>query len=163
MKRLFLLIMVLLVAGCTVKTYTIEKERVDTGISGNQGFISGTPKPESKESNLKDTRTISVLEFDFGPKGEASQDETSYVEQEEYVTERVYVEEEVIEVVGEEPMVGEVEYEYYTVKKNDTLQKISQKFYGTTKRWYKLYEENKDVLKGPDKIYPGMKIRIPVQ
>jgi nucleoid-associated protein YgaU len=163
MKKLFLLIMVLFVAGCSVKTYTIEKKRVDTGISGNQGFISGTPKPEEKESNLKDTRTISVMEFDFGPKspkGESVQEE-EYVE-EEYVTERVYVEEEVIEVIEEEPAVRQVEYEYYTVQKNDTLQKISQKFYGTTKKWYKLYEENKDTLKGPDKIYPGMKIRIPV-
>ena len=163
MKKLFLLIMVLLVAGCAVKTYTIEKERVDTGVSGNQGYLSGTPKPEEKESNLKDTRTISVLEFDFGPrspKGQASQEETTYTEK-EYVTEKVYMEEEIVEV-SEEPQIKETEYEYYTVKKDDTLQKISQKFYGTTKKWYKLYEENKDTLKGPDKIYPGMKLRIPV-
>src|SRR5512139_2133187 len=28
----------------------------------------------------------------------------------------------------------------YTVKKGDTLQEISQKFYGTTKKWRKIYE-----------------------
>jgi len=51
--------------------------------------------------------------------------------------------------------------EIYVIKKGDTLQKISSKFYGTTKKWKMLYQENTDVLKGPDKIYPGLKIRIP--
>ena len=37
----------------------------------------------------------------------------------------------------------------YIVQKGDTLQKISKKFFGTTKKWPKLYDANKDVLKGP--------------
>lgn len=49
----------------------------------------------------------------------------------------------------------------YVVKNGDTLQKISDKVYGTTKKWKKIYEANKDVLKGPDKIKPGQKIVIP--
>jgi len=49
----------------------------------------------------------------------------------------------------------------YIVGKGDTLQKISQKFYGTTKKWVKIYEANKDALKGPNKIYPGQSINIP--
>jgi nucleoid-associated protein YgaU len=49
----------------------------------------------------------------------------------------------------------------YVVGKNDTLQKISKKFYGTTKKWTKIYEANKDVLKGPDKVYPGQTLNIP--
>jgi nucleoid-associated protein YgaU len=52
--------------------------------------------------------------------------------------------------------------EKYKVQKGDTLQKISQKFYGTTKKWQKIYEANKDTLKGPDKLYPGRTINIPV-
>jgi nucleoid-associated protein YgaU len=51
--------------------------------------------------------------------------------------------------------------EKYTVAKNDTLQKISKKFYGTTKRWMKIYDANKDVLRAPDKLYPGQVLNIP--
>ena len=53
--------------------------------------------------------------------------------------------------------------EKYTVKKGDTLQKISKACYGTTKKWTKIYEANKDTLKGPNKIYPGQVINIPVE
>lgn len=50
----------------------------------------------------------------------------------------------------------------YTVRKGDTLQKISQRFYGTTRQWRKIYEANRGTLKhGPEKIMPGMKLRIP--
>ncbi|MBI5145188.1 MAG: LysM peptidoglycan-binding domain-containing protein [Candidatus Omnitrophica bacterium] len=63
--------------------------------------------------------------------------------------------------VGE--VAGAANVEKYTVQKNDTLQKISQKFYGTTKKWAKIYEANKDTLKGPNKIYPGQVLDIPVE
>ncbi len=49
----------------------------------------------------------------------------------------------------------------YVAKKGDTLQKISRKFYGTTKKWPLLYKANKDRLKSPDKIYPGQVLLIP--
>jgi nucleoid-associated protein YgaU len=56
-----------------------------------------------------------------------------------------------------------VNIQKYTVQKGDTLQKISKKFYGTTKKWTKIYEANKDIIKGPNKIYPGQAINIPVE
>ena len=49
----------------------------------------------------------------------------------------------------------------YTVRKADTLQKISLQFYGTTKKWPLLYQANQDKLKGPDKIKPGQVLVIP--
>jgi nucleoid-associated protein YgaU len=52
-------------------------------------------------------------------------------------------------------------FESYTVEKNDTLQKISNKFYGTTRNWPKIYEANKDVLRSPDKLYSGQTLKIP--
>ena len=56
---------------------------------------------------------------------------------------------------------AKAEYKYYIVKKNDTLQKISNKFYGTTRKWKLIYKENKDIIKNPNKVYPGIKIKIP--
>ena len=50
----------------------------------------------------------------------------------------------------------------YVVRKGDTLQKISNKYYGTTKKWRRIYKANlKTLAKGPDKIQPGMKLVIP--
>ena len=48
--------------------------------------------------------------------------------------------------------------EVYEIKKGDSLSKIA-KHYGTT--WQKIHEMNKDVIKNPDKIFPGQKIKIP--
>ena len=50
----------------------------------------------------------------------------------------------------------------YKAQKGDTLQKISQKFYGTTKKWHKIYKANEDTLKSPDRLRPGMTLNIPV-
>lgn len=49
----------------------------------------------------------------------------------------------------------------YTVKNGDTLQKISQKFYGTTKNWRKIYNANKSKLKDPNSLKVGTKLSIP--
>lgn len=50
----------------------------------------------------------------------------------------------------------------YVVRKNDTLQKIAHKYYGTTRHWRRIYEANRKVLtKGPDKLQVGMRLVIP--
>ena len=51
--------------------------------------------------------------------------------------------------------------QYYVVQKGDTLQKISEKFFGTTQKWKSVYDANKHVLKSPDRIRPGQKLVIP--
>lgn len=48
--------------------------------------------------------------------------------------------------------------EIYEIKKGDTLGKIAKQ-YGTS--WQKIHEMNKDVIKNPDLIFPGQKIKIP--
>ncbi|MCB9770924.1 MAG: LysM peptidoglycan-binding domain-containing protein, partial [Candidatus Omnitrophica bacterium] len=49
----------------------------------------------------------------------------------------------------------------YVIQKNDTLQKISKNVYGTYKKWYQIYEANKDIISDPNRIKPGLTIRIP--
>ncbi len=50
----------------------------------------------------------------------------------------------------------------HVVAKGDTLQKISKKYYGTTKNWKKIYEANRKTLKGgPDELVVGTKLIIP--
>lgn len=49
----------------------------------------------------------------------------------------------------------------YTVQPGDTLSKIAQQFYGATNKYTVIFEANRDVLKDPNVIQPGQKLRIP--
>lgn len=49
---------------------------------------------------------------------------------------------------------------YYTIQSGDTLWKISEKFYGTGMYWEKIYQDNKDRISNPNKIYAGQEIVI---
>lgn len=49
----------------------------------------------------------------------------------------------------------------YTVQKDDTLQKISKKIYGSYGKWYKIYEANKEKIKNPNILQPGVVLTIP--
>ena len=50
---------------------------------------------------------------------------------------------------------------FYEVQSGDTLSKISQAHYGDPMKYNVIFEANKPMLKHPDKIYPGQKLRIP--
>ncbi|MEW5757956.1 MAG: hypothetical protein AB1755_00580 [Candidatus Omnitrophota bacterium] len=67
--NIFLLMMftVLLVSGCLMRTYSIKKERVDQTISGNCGYITGTPSDKEKQPSNKTHRQINILEIELGP------------------------------------------------------------------------------------------------
>jgi len=49
----------------------------------------------------------------------------------------------------------------YTVQKDDTLQKISKKVYGTYAKWYRIYKANKDKINNPNVLQPGVVLTIP--
>ena len=47
----------------------------------------------------------------------------------------------------------------YTVESGDSLSKIGGK-YGIA--WKAIWDSNRDILKDPDKIYPGQELKIPI-
>jgi len=49
----------------------------------------------------------------------------------------------------------------YTVQPGDNLSKISKQFYGDANKYLKIFEANKDKLSDPDKLKPGIELRIP--
>jgi nucleoid-associated protein YgaU len=49
----------------------------------------------------------------------------------------------------------------YVVVSGDSLSKIAKREYGNANEWPRIFEANKDILKDPNKIYPGQKLRIP--
>jgi nucleoid-associated protein YgaU len=51
----------------------------------------------------------------------------------------------------------------YTVRKGDTLSKISQDVYGNAGDYRRIFEANRDQLKDADEIQPGQVLRIPAK
>ena len=51
----------------------------------------------------------------------------------------------------------------YTVVSGDSLSKIAKREYGDANAWKQIYEANRDILKDPDKIFPGQNLKIPPQ
>ena len=177
MKKIYILGVGVLfvVSGCLVRTYTVEKPRTDLEVQGNQGYIVGGKNQQAAPtSRLGKTRKYTVVEIELGkskrevkketseetslsqpslPEASASSVKEEAVFKESTPSKRV---EEESTLTNEQPR-----YKTYTVKKNDTLQKISKRFYGTTRRWLKIYKANRDILKSPDRVYPGQVLKIP--
>lgn len=52
--------------------------------------------------------------------------------------------------------------EYYEIVSGDTLSAVSKKYYGKSSAYMRIFEANREVIKDPNKIYVGQKIRIPL-
>jgi len=62
-----------------------------------------------------------------------------------------------------EPPAEEVSRdEFYEIVSGDTLGAIAKKYYGKASAYMKIFEANRDIISDPNKIYPGQKIRIPL-
>jgi len=153
---------VFVLSGCVARTYSVTKDRVDQDLStGNRGFLMGKASAES--APRKDTREIRVFEVELGKTYQTKQRSVPLASQEQGTPTSAEINnQENTESTSLEPTpIISGPSQKYTVGKNDTLQKISKKFYGTSKKWMKIYKANTDVLKGPDKVYPGQVLNIP--
>ncbi len=183
----FLCLMMVLVfaAGCGIKaqTYVMTKDRV--GIekgNGNAGYLTGTPQYIEP---VKKTRKIYVLELTKA----IPEKEVKKIEQEVRTTTQTNVETSVPafreetsvkhgsnkivippiddeksaakEITVGKNSVGPTEATSYTVQKDDTLQKIAKKYYGTYSAWLKIYNANKEKIKNPNVVRPGIVLTLP--
>jgi nucleoid-associated protein YgaU len=167
-KNLALITLVIFAAGCGLetRTYVITKDRVglDQG-NGNAGCVMGKcpAAPAPKET----TRKVYVLEITKPvPESEVQKIEANAVNAIAETTptppapaEPAPSPEVVAPVVGELP--GNISAQTYTVQKDDTLQKISKKLFGTYSKWYKIYKANKDKIQNPNVLRPGTVLTIP--
>ena len=60
-------------------------------------------------------------------------------------------------ILQEEPLIKNI----YKVKSGDTLTKIAMKFYKNSSKWKLIYEHNKDKIKNPNLLNPGLELIIP--
>lgn len=165
-----LVILSFILSGCVTRSYKVARDRVDQNLeSGNRGYLMGksTASFDTKERKL--TRTTRVVEIEILTPAEMKEKlkkkkSKQQVSKEQQDSPLIDVQKERIieKVVESEPALSGQGFKSYIVEKNDTLQKISQKLYGTTKKWNKIFEANKDVLGAANKIYPGQVLKVPV-
>ena len=52
--------------------------------------------------------------------------------------------------------------EFYEIVSGDTLGGIAKRYYGKASLYTRIHEANKELIPDPNKIYPGQKIKIPL-
>ena len=52
--------------------------------------------------------------------------------------------------------------EYYEIVSGDSLSAIAKQYYGKASEYPRIFEANREVIKDPDLIFVGQKIRIPL-
>jgi len=60
------------------------------------------------------------------------------------------------------PEEPEEKAEIYEIVSGDTLGGIAKRYYGNASKYTTIFEANRDIISDPNKIYPGQKIRIPL-
>ena len=154
-----ILVSTFLLSGCVVRTYKATMDRVDQDLSsGNRGYIMGKAPDTLEQKERKLTRENQIVEVEVRSPFKLSNFFKKKAKSEAPKIEQPI---ESKETAVEQPVVENMQK--YTVQKGETLQKISQKLYGTTKKWVKIYNANKDTLSAPNKIYPGQVINLPAQ
>ncbi len=67
-----------------------------------------------------------------------------------------------VKIEGLAVPVATVKVEYYIIQKGDTLSKIAKYYYSDANAYTKIFEANREVIKDPNLIFPGQKVRIPL-
>lgn len=178
------LVCVIALSGC-VTAKVVERERVDQQVSGNQGYLTGSTSSTSTQP-APTTRQFIKVDIELPPyekKEEGALDKEIYGNEGYLAGEsdpqaskpkaifpsrsRLSQEEqeEIEEYLPEETEVMETQpaLKTYAVKKNDSLWKIAQRpdIYGNGNKWKKIYDANKDKIKNPNRLRPGIILIIP--
>lgn len=167
-----------------VQSYLKDEKRVDQEIQGSLGNWQNAP--ELVDVERKPTRKVYVLEVskdaDIVPdktyvyESTVPKDSSPRAIQKKSKKKKKIIKKrkkldipsfddgnyEYVDDMDDKPSVA-TSYVDYKVKKDDTLQKISKKFYDSYSKWPKIYEVNKEKIKNPDRIKPGIVIQIPME
>ncbi len=184
-QALALFLILVMISACSgsrisARIYSEDKARVDQEMNGNAGYIMGTPKVPI-EPPAKKTRKVYILEvtkaLDEPPSDKElyGMDLSNEIGDANYqlpprrkiqkiptspkISLPKFEEEAFTDTKEAQPAWGS--FTQYKVEEKDTLQKISKKFYNTYSKWHIIYEANKDLIKDPNFIKPGITINIP--
>lgn len=147
------------VGGCRTATRIAEYPRVDLDVSsasGNRGYLVGTPPP-AKE--LKTTRQLVETDVELPSFSPPKRGAIPAVTLGDVAPPEIDLSEETPILDDSAPQA----YDIYLVKKGETLWSIAAdpKVFGDATKWRLLFESNRDTLKSPDRLRPGMALKIP--
>jgi nucleoid-associated protein YgaU len=159
MNKIFALVLgfvaVISFSGCyTARTYVVNKPRVDQDIPGMPGAPVKTRKMVVLEVVEKDKAPL-VSAMDEVKSPSAAEPMPSVTQENNFTLPQSGS-------VVEKPAVVAALPQDYVVEKDDTLQKISKKVYGSYSKWTKIYDANRDVIKDPNFLKAGVTLKIPV-
>ena len=146
-----------LVSGCRTAMKVTEVPRVDlTLMEGNRGYLVGRPPeaPELKAIRHMVETTVEVPSF-YKPKRTGAQAGVEGIAPPETEMGR--------EAVPAQAGGAPGKYDTYVVQKGDSLWSIAAKpeVYGKATHWRRIFDANRDLLKSPDRVRPGMTLKIP--
>lgn len=175
------LIFTLMLSGC-ITAKVVEKELVDQQISGNQGYIMGNA-PYRGAAAEGGTRKFIKVDIELPPykvEKESPESDKNVWGNQGYINEpqrsqppkpvsifpsrpSVSEEEEFIAPKKSSQITPKPAIGTYKVQKNDSLWKIAARpeVYGNGNKWKKIYEANKEKIKNPNKLRPGVVLVIP--
>ena len=148
---------VLVAGGCKAPTRmaarVTEVPRVDLDLEGgNRGYLIGTPPPPGAlETTRQMVETTVEIPSLYKPKRTNAPVNLEAMGAPE--TERM----------AEDKSQAPGHYDTYVVQKGESLWSIAAKpeIYGKATRWRRIFDANRDLLKSPDRVRPGMTLKIP--
>lgn len=147
----------LTIVGCRTATRVTEVPRVDLELEGgNRGYLVGHP-PDA--AAWKTTRQMVQMDVEVPSFYQPTRSGTP-VNWDGIAPPETETEEPVAQLPAEGTPVA---YDTYVVKKGDSLWSIAAKpeVYGKATRWRRIFDANRELLKSPDRLRPGMTLKIP--
>ncbi len=146
------------ISGCRTATRITQEPRVDLEVSGgNRGYlISQAP---ASSANRPTTRQMVETEIEVPSLSKLGRGRASAGSLKDVAPPETDLSEEEAMPPGALPAFSGT----YVVKKGDTLWSIAAdpQVFGNAGKWRQLFEANRDVLKSPDRLRAGMKLRVP--
>ncbi len=144
---------------------SLEKSEVDSLVSKleNSDISEKDNDKKAKSENVVDTynkKVVSSEKLANDDLSKLSNDISDIVENDKGIIEDKNSTEYAKEI-KKETKERKKEMRYIIVKKGDTLGKIAKRVYGNVMMYKKIYEANPDILRRPDKIYIGQRLRVP--
>ena len=143
--------------GCRTAAHVTTVPRVDLEMTGtgNRGYLIGTPPPPGE---LKTTREMIQADVEIPSLYKPKRGKTAVGLEESMAPPETETEETGAATAGVPS-----KYDIYVAKKGDSLWTIAKKpeIYGRATYWRRIFDANRDLLKSPDRVRAGMKLKIP--
>ncbi len=144
--KIFIVVILLLIASLIIVvdrvSGKVDPEKISSG--SLQNFIMKVNEPAKEQVN----KLLQKIEGEK-PQSEEKPPKDNYVP----------TEKENSEITEEYTITDKLQI--YSVQNGDTFYSLSKRFYGTSKYANKLFEYNKHLVKKPENLKVGMKLKIP--